>query len=81
MSARSNCERNEKRNCIFDCVLLLHKGYPWSGSGRSIEVYENTPELLEAELSSVAICPRSIFVQLRILSNHLTLYIILLYAP
>jgi DNA repair photolyase len=44
-------------DCIFDCVYCYAKGYPWSRSGRSIEVYENTPELLDAELSSVAICP------------------------
>lgn len=44
-------------HCFFDCVYCYAKGYPWSHSGRSIEVYENTPELLDAELSSVAICP------------------------
>jgi DNA repair photolyase len=44
-------------DCIFDCVYCYAKGYPWSRDGRSIEVYENTPELLDAELSSVAICP------------------------
>jgi DNA repair photolyase len=44
-------------DCFFDCVYCYAKGYPWSRSGRSIEVYENTPELLDAELSSVAICP------------------------
>ncbi|MGZ4863158.1 MAG: radical SAM protein [Halobacteriota archaeon] len=44
-------------DCIFDCVYCYAKGYPWSRLGRSIEVYENTPELLETELSSLAICP------------------------
>jgi DNA repair photolyase len=44
-------------HCFFDCVYCYAKGYPWSRSKRSIEVYENTPELLDAELSSVAICP------------------------
>jgi DNA repair photolyase len=43
--------------CIFDCVYCYAKGYPWSRSGRSVEVYENTPELLDAELRNLAICP------------------------
>jgi DNA repair photolyase len=43
-------------NCIFDCVYCYAKGYPWSRSG-PIEVYENTPELLDAELNSLSICP------------------------
>jgi DNA repair photolyase len=44
-------------HCFFNCVYCYARGYPWSRTGNAIEVYQNTPELLDAELSSIKICP------------------------
>jgi DNA repair photolyase len=44
-------------HCFFDCVYCYAKSYPWSYSGNAIEVYQNTPELLDAELSGIRTCP------------------------
>jgi DNA repair photolyase len=44
-------------HCVFDCAYCYAKSYPWSANGRLIEVYENTPELLDSELRTIRTCP------------------------
>ena len=44
-------------HCVFDCAYCYAKGYPWSANGRLIEVYENTPKLLDSELRTIRTCP------------------------
>jgi len=43
--------------CVFNCSYCYAKGYIWSTKGNYIEVFENTPELLDKELSKISICP------------------------
>jgi DNA repair photolyase len=43
--------------CIFDCSYCYAKGYRWSTKKAIIEVFENTPELLDKELRKIKICP------------------------
>jgi DNA repair photolyase len=43
--------------CVFNCSYCYAKGYAWSTSGNIIEVFENTPELLDKELNAIKICP------------------------
>jgi DNA repair photolyase len=43
--------------CIFNCSYCYAKGYRWSTKKGAIEVFENTPELLDKELSKIKICP------------------------
>lgn len=43
--------------CIFNCSYCYAKGYGWSTTGNIIEVFENTPELLEKELNEIKMCP------------------------
>jgi len=43
--------------CVFNCSYCYAKGYSWSTQGNTIEVFENTPELLDKELSKISICP------------------------
>lgn len=44
-------------HCVFDCSYCYAKGYRWSTKKGAIEVFENTPELLDKELSKIKICP------------------------
>jgi DNA repair photolyase len=44
-------------HCVFNCAYCYAKSYPWSADGRLIEVYENTPEMLDSELRTIRICP------------------------
>ncbi|MGZ4952281.1 MAG: radical SAM protein [Halobacteriota archaeon] len=44
-------------HCVFDCKYCYAKGYPWSTYTDVIEVYKNTPALLDAELNAIKICP------------------------
>ncbi len=44
-------------HCIFNCAYCYAKGYRWSIKKGAIEVFENTPELLDKELSKIKICP------------------------
>jgi DNA repair photolyase len=44
-------------HCVFNCTYCYARSYPWSGHARIIEVYDNTPELLDVELSAIRTCP------------------------
>ncbi len=44
-------------DCVFDCAYCYAKSYPWSCLGSAIQVFQNTPELLDTELSTIRTCP------------------------
>jgi DNA repair photolyase len=44
-------------HCVFDCAYCYAKSYPWSYLESAVQVYQNTPELLDAELSAIRTCP------------------------
>jgi len=57
MPARRYRKYHEERALRFDCAYCYAKSYPWSANGRLIEVYENTPKLLDSELRTIRTCP------------------------